>query len=160
MRDSGISPVIGVMLLLALVIIFAGILSAFAGGLAERPEGSPSVEIVAYTIGSGEDFQLILEHRGGDILITGDCRITTLVKIADARSVEGSFSAEQLEYGNWRAGQSLTTSNLTNTALFLNVPAEELKKYAKRSVPVEVRVYHTPTNAVIYSDTILLEEKQ
>ena len=158
-RDSAVSPVIGVMLLLALVIIFAAVLAAFAGGLTERPEGAPSVELAVYTAGSGEEFRMIFEHRGGDILTAEECRVSTRIKVADARDVESSFSADTLEYGSWRPGECLSTENMTNTARLLKVSKGTLEGYAGRSVPADVRVYHVPTNAILFSGTVLLEER-
>jgi len=154
-RDSAVSPVVGVMLLLTLVIIFTAVLAAYAGGLAQTPKNSPSVEIAAYSFGSGENFSLVFEHRGGDVLSPADCKITTFV---DAH--EASFPAVALANGrNWRAGMILTTDNRAATASLLNISTKDLAQYCKRSTPAEIRIYHLPTNSILFQDTILLEEK-
>ncbi len=152
-RDSAVSPVVGAMLLLTLVIIFTAVFAAYAGGLAQTPKHAPSVEIVAYSYGSGENFSLIFEHRGGDVLSAADCKITTFV---DAR--ESSFLVSDLAEGSWRPGGIFTTDNLTATAARLQLPVDQLTGYLKRSTPLELRLYHLPTNSVIFKDTILLEE--
>ena len=154
-RDSAVSPVVGVMLLLTLVIIFTAVLAAYAGGLAQTPKYAPSVEIAAYSFGSGENFSLVFEHHGGDVLSLSDCKITTFI---DAR--EASFPAAAVANGSsWRAGMILTTDNRSTTASLLHLSANELAQYCKRSTPAEIRIYHLPTSSILFQDTILLEEK-
>ena len=154
-RDSAVSPVVGVMLLLTLVIIFTAVLAAYAGGLAQTPKYAPSVEIAAYSFGSGENFSLVFEHRGGDVLSLSDCKITTFV---DAH--EASFPAAAVANGSsWRAGMILTTDNRSATASLLHLSADELAQYCNRSTSAEVRIYHLPTSSILFQDTILLEEK-
>lgn len=152
-RDSAVSPVVGVMLLLTLVILFTAVLAAYAGGLAQTPKYAPSVEIAAYPSGSGENFSLVFEHRGGDTLSPADCKITLFVD-----PHEGSFPASDLTSGSWHAGELLTTQNRTVTASLLHVSAEDLARYCERSTPAELRIYHLPTNSILFKDTILLEE--
>ena len=154
-RDSAVSPVVGVMLLLTLVIIFTAVLAAYAGGLAQAPTYSSSVEIATYSFGSDENFSLVFEHRGGDVLSPADCKITTFV---DAH--EASFPAAAVANGSsWRAGMILTTDNRTATVSLLHLSADELAQYCNRSTPAEVRIYHLPTSSILFQDTILLEEK-
>ncbi|MDR0981248.1 MAG: hypothetical protein LBL85_05710, partial [Methanocalculaceae archaeon] len=59
---------------------------------------------------------------------------------------------------SWRAGESISTQNLTNTASLLQVSEADLVQYCKKCTPIEVRIYHLPTNSILFKDTILLEE--
>ncbi|MDV0443147.1 type IV pilin N-terminal domain-containing protein [Methanorbis rubei] len=153
-RDSAVSPVVGVMLLLVLVIIFTAVLAAYAGGLAQTSAPSPSVEIAAGSSGSGEDFSLIFEHRGGEALPAADSKITAFID-----SHESSFLASAIAEGSsWRAGEIVSTKNLTETASLLKISESQLTQYIKRSTPLELRIYHLPTNSILFKDTILLEE--
>ncbi|MDV0441068.1 type IV pilin N-terminal domain-containing protein [Methanorbis furvi] len=153
-RDSAVSPVVGVMLLLVLVIIFTAVLAAYAGGLAQTSTPSPSVDIVAYSSGSGGDFSIIFEHRGSDALPIADCKITTFID-----SHESSFPASVVsESSSWRTGEIVSTKNLTNTASLLKISESQFVQYIKRSTPLELRLYHLPTNSILFKDTILLEE--
>ena len=155
-RDSAVSPVVGAMLLLTLVIIFTAVLAAYAGGLAQTPKSAPSVDIAAYSSGSGESFSLIFEHRGGDALAPADCKITLFVD-----SHESSFRAVDLvkDSSSWRAGEIITTTNRAGTVSLLKISEPDLIQYCKTSTPMEIRIYHLPTNSILFKDTILLEEK-
>jgi len=62
--DSAVSPVIGVMLLLAIVIIIAALVASFAGGAADTKEKAPSVDPAVYTAGSGQNFTPRLRAPG------------------------------------------------------------------------------------------------
>lgn len=154
-RDVAVSPVAGSMLLLTLVIIFTAVFAAYAAGLAQPSESTPSVEIVVYSSGSGETFSLVFDHRGGEALSPANCKITTFID-----PYAGSFSMSDIagDITSWRAGESLTTQNLTYTASLLNIQESELLQYCKLSTPLEIRVYYLPTNALLFTDTILLEE--
>lgn len=66
---EAVSPVVGVMLMLVVVIIIAAVVSAFAGGLSESTEKSPTVTIRgAYSIANG----MTIEHNGGNAISTMD----------------------------------------------------------------------------------------
>lgn len=66
---EAVSPVVGVMLMLVVVIIIAAVVSAFAGGLSESTEKSPTVTIRgSYSIANG----MTIEHNGGDAISTMD----------------------------------------------------------------------------------------
>jgi FlaG/FlaF family flagellin (archaellin) len=68
MKDSAVSPVVGVMLMLVVTIIIAAIVSAFAGGLASTDSKTPQATITGkYSYSSGI-FQFT--HAGGDGLPT------------------------------------------------------------------------------------------
>lgn len=153
MRDSGVSPVVGVMALLTLGIIFAAILSAFAGGFVDKPSVPPSAELTAYSAGQGDSFCIMFEHRGGDQLSPSDCNVQMFMKTA-----EGSFSIADISDEVWRAGRSVSTGNLSKTADLFGITETELEEAIERTVPVELRIYHQPTNVILYQSKILLEE--
>ncbi len=68
-NTDAVSPVVGVMLMLVIVIIIAAVVSAFAGGLSETSEKSPTVTIRGtYSQENG----MTLEHNGGDAISTMD----------------------------------------------------------------------------------------
>jgi archaeal type IV pilus assembly protein PilA len=67
--EAGVSPVIGVMLMLVVTIIVAAIVAAFAGGLGNSQSKAPQATISAtYSQGHG----LIISHDGGESLTTGN----------------------------------------------------------------------------------------
>ena len=69
--DDGVSPVIGVMLMIVVTIIIAAIISAFAGGFTSSEKKAPTTVLactVLYGTGSGSypNGGLLFTHKSGD----------------------------------------------------------------------------------------------
>lgn len=78
--DSGVSPVIGVMLMLVVTIIIAAVVSAFAGGLGSAQNKAPQATISGtYSQSHG----LTFSHDGGEGLTTGNL----LVEIRESTQI-------------------------------------------------------------------------
>lgn len=171
-REAGVSPVVGVMLLLVIVVILAALVAAFAGGAVDVKEAAPSVDLAVYTAGGDENFRLIFEHRGGDLLSVDDLKVNTWVHLAGGdlqpASHEG-YGLRPLFNGTdpgspgkpviWRAGEIGNTTNLTATAEFLGVEADELSDNITQSATVDVAVYHLPSGALLHKSSLLLKER-
>lgn len=84
-KDSAVSPVIGILLMLVVTIIIAAVVSGFAGGFAGDTSKAPQASIVAKDIvvneaydgsntdydfnvvaGKAADIYVVFEHQGGD----------------------------------------------------------------------------------------------
>ena len=154
MKDDAVSPVIGVMLMLSITIIIAAVLMAFAGGMADDKPATPSVDLSAEFVKSGEGIVLRLSHNGGDALNPKDIRVTAYVTTETA-------SGEQLiikdiigDDNAWNAGESiLLTADKTKNLLGIS----DVSSAAEKSTPVEIGIYHLPSSNVIYHATILIE---
>ena len=179
--ESGVSPVVGVMLLLVIVVILAALVAAFAGGAVETKTVTPSVDLAVYTAGSvkGEDFRLIFEHRGGDVIQIEDIKVNTWVHLPEGDLCPASHRGYELRplfnetdpdpetYDPpviWRAGGVGNTKNLTVTADFLmleeavEMKTEKLSQYINQSVTVDVAIYHLPSGAPLHKSSLLLKE--
>jgi len=78
--DAGVSPVVGVMLMLVVTIVIAAIVSAFAGGLGSAQSKAPQATISGtYSQSHG----LMFSHDGGDGLTTGNL----LVQIRESTQI-------------------------------------------------------------------------
>jgi len=72
MRENGVSPVIGVLLMLTLTLIIAAIVNSYAGGLMETESKAPSVTLqTSYSIASGME----IRHISGDPLPTQSVKV-------------------------------------------------------------------------------------
>jgi FlaG/FlaF family flagellin (archaellin) len=69
--ESGVSPVVGVMLMLVVTIIIASVVSAFAGGLWGNTDKAPVVTVQA----SIEHYNITLTDQGGDPFQIRDVRL-------------------------------------------------------------------------------------
>ena len=70
-NEEAVSPVIGVILMVAITVILAAVIAAFVFGMAP-PAKAPSVQLRI----SADTGNLTLTHNGGDSLILKDQRIT------------------------------------------------------------------------------------
>lgn len=158
-RETAVSPVIGVMLLLAIVIVLAALVASFAGGAVGAKERAPSVDLAVYAAGNGDDFCLVFEHRGGEQLAVRDLKVTTWVHGSRcSASHEGKDLEELLGADTLRAGDSLDTGGLKATDAFLDLEGK-VSDRIKESAVVEVTVYHLPSGALLHKSSILLKER-
>ncbi len=81
-NKEAVSPVVGVMLMLVVTLIIAGVVSAFGGGLVSTTSATPQASITSsLTFGDS----LKIQHNGGDTLVGGDIDVK-------AKIVSGTFA--------------------------------------------------------------------
>lgn len=116
-KDSAVSPVVGVMLMLVVTIIIAAVVSAFAGGLSSGTVKAPQASLSCS--GVIEDIQdtdktdwaptypdpnwtakngLAFEHMGGDAFALSD--ISIQLQSGDAKYTINTFDEIQMTDGN------------------------------------------------------------
>jgi Uncharacterized protein conserved in archaea len=82
LQESGVSPVVGVMLMLAVTIMIAAIVSATAGNFSSTEKKAPSA-ILDVSIYAAKDYgsfstpAMIIRHVSGNVLQTKDLQIVT-----------------------------------------------------------------------------------
>lgn len=66
--ERAVSPVVGVMLMLAITVMIAAIASAFAGSFSDSGEKSPqsSISVPAHFEDTGDNYRIYFDHTGGD----------------------------------------------------------------------------------------------
>ncbi|MBP2145326.1 flagellin-like protein [Methanofollis sp. W23] len=183
--DSAVSPVVGTMILLTVVVVLAALLAAFASGVAEEQKPAPSAEIAVYPAGRGGAFALLFEHRGGDAVKTEDIKIKTWVHLPDGRMKEAThaslsdtvaYAGEDLRlpcswsrngsdpyrenFGDavWLPGTVATTGNLETTGDFLGLESGDLKRCIEKEAVLEVKIFHLPSGTLVQTSTILMKE--
>lgn len=87
MKDSAVSPVVGVLLMLVVTIIIAAIVSGFAGGMAGTQQKAPQASFDVKTQGSGTSFDIYFIHRGGDTINSKNTNIITLTTLPNGTMV-------------------------------------------------------------------------
>lgn len=161
-QDCAVSAVIGVMLLLTIVIIMGTLVAAFAGGMVDRKETVPSVDLAVYTANRGDDHCIVFEHRGGDQIRTRDIRVNTWVHHPDGEMIAASHEGEHLFPGTdlLRSGDSVNTGDKANTAGFLNLnDINDLTYCTSYSSVVDVMIYHLPSGGLIHKSSFVLRER-
>jgi len=100
--DRGVSPVIGVILMVAITVILAAVIGTFVLGLGDSLEQAPQAQLDA----EGGSEEITLSHNGGDALASGD--ITVNVEASDGTTTN-PFSIS----GDFTVGDSSTATGIT-----------------------------------------------
>jgi len=72
--DRGVSPVIGVILMVAITVILAAVIGTFVLGLGDSLEQAPQAQLDAV---ADDGTDMTISHNGGDAIAAGDLKITT-----------------------------------------------------------------------------------
>jgi flagellin-like protein len=88
-EEGAVSPVIGVILMVAITVILAAVIAAFVFGMGP-PEQAPQASIRATATEIGDNTTIKLEHQGGDQVVLASAN--TLVSITGNTTTEGSAS--------------------------------------------------------------------
>lgn len=114
-KENAVSPVIGVMLMLVITIVIAGVVSVIAGGMTEGVNESPTAVIklddytLAYVSGQGYDVtDVVFKHLSGDTLHLDEIN---LVLIADETGIISTYD-DLAQYdvndnGLWETGETI-----------------------------------------------------
>ena len=102
-NEHGVSPVIGVMLMLVVTIIIAAVVSAFAGGAVSGTTKTPQASIQGtYSLTKG----MTITHNGGDAIPLG----TTTIFVRPTKS----FGSSADKY-SWHINKTYVYINQTQT---------------------------------------------
>ena len=125
-EDRAVSPVIGVILMVAITVILAAVIGAFVLGIGGDQESTPQATL-SIEAGDG-DGEIDIRHRGGQTL--SDNEITV--------RLEGSEGDTDTELGqDLSAGQTATIELETND-----------------EADVDVSIIHDPSNGIIRQGTV------
>lgn len=97
--DTGVSPVVGVMLMLAITVMIAAIVSAAAGGLSSTEKKAPAA-ILDVTIYAQKEYgscripSLVIRHVSGNVLPTKDLQIITYYRTPSGKVIKGNISGQ------------------------------------------------------------------
>ena len=103
--DSAVSPVVGVMLMLAITVMIAAIVSAAAGGLSGTGKKAPSA-ILDVSFFAAKDYggyaipSMTIKHISGNVLQTKDIQLITYYRTPSGTTVKGSLSGQAAVKGN------------------------------------------------------------
>ncbi|OKY78688.1 MAG: Pilin/Flagellin PilA family [Candidatus Methanohalarchaeum thermophilum] len=126
-EKEGVSPVIGVILMVAITVIMAAIVAGFVFGVIQTPQATPtaSITIDDFTTGNGNDGEITLLHQSGDALVLNDTEIVVynstdgdqmLSKNLDTLVNDGETAGDLGGDGSWDTGERLVLENLNITA--------------------------------------------
>jgi len=123
--DRGVSPVIGVILMVAITVILAAVIGTFVLGLGDSLEQAPQAQLDAEIDGSNN---VVVSHNGGDSLRLGDLAVT--LADSSAKDFEDHNSeGEGVDY-EFSVGSTLTytdgTANSGDEFQIIHEPSESV----------------------------------
>jgi flagellin-like protein len=178
--DRGVSPVIGVILMVAITVILAAVIGTFVLGLGDSlqqaPQSQISVEDAEHTSpidgslnGDGDvtNDTLTISHDGGDALSNGDYRLVVTTPSGDSHDLKNEtetiVSAEQIVTN--------ADGENPNMSLFLEEDPEEFGVGDQITVQLEVgndntgsyagewevQIIHIPSDSVVKDTTVSVQ---
>ena len=106
--ERAVSPVIGVILMVAITVILAAVIGTFVLGLGDslgdnQPTAQLSVDITDVDT-NDDEATLILEHNGGDTIESGVLRIQITDSGGERVSTSDEFDGERFGVGDRQSG--------------------------------------------------------
>jgi flagellin-like protein len=150
-NEDAVSPVIGVILMVAITVILAAVIAAFVFNLGGSQEKAPTASIVAANNPDTQTPDIKISQKGGDLLKAGDWKVS-VVPVGQAPQYNVSISgAGDFGVGSLIMVNSTTTTTLgfsqNNTVITGNTPLAINQKY-------DVKLVHVPSNAMLI-DTVV-----
>lgn len=148
--EEAVSPVIGVILMVAITVILAAVIAAFVFGMGGNlSEAPPSVSLVAASNSATSTPDLVIKHVGGEALMGSDWKVS-LVAEGDIPVYTTTNSDDDFEVG----GQLYINTYETADKMF-NFSASDwtystgndAKSLANGKY--SVKVVHIPSNAMV-----------
>ena len=131
--DRAVSPVIGVILMVAITVILAAVIGTFVLGLGDSlGDNQPSAQLSADVTNSGSN--ITVEHGGGDSIESGTL---TVVVSSPADNAESEGTIDQ----RFGVGDSVTAS--TNGSTTVTANTNEL----------QIQVIHQPSDSILLDRT-------
>lgn len=155
-NEEAVSPVIGVILMVAITVILAAVIAAFVFGIGGTQEKAPTASLVVANNPDTSEADYKITHKGGDSLKGGDWKIS-VVNISSppvyATSLTGSDLSvgHQIDINNITTACTSTTCNATNSTLNVVIgtqgPLLTGTKY-------DIKLVHIPSNAIMIDQVV------
>ncbi len=149
--EEAVSPVIGVILMVAITVILAAVIAAFVFGLGGSQTNAPTASIVAsnYPDTPGPDMRI--QHKGGDILKGGEWKLSIVVA-GYPPQFNTSASGSDLAVGAQIITNYTTIAGtgITNTS----VGSASGSAIMGSNTKYDVKLVHIPSNAMLLDQVI------
>lgn len=146
-NKEAVSPVIGVILMVAVAVILAAVIAAFVFGLSGDTQKTPVAALVAQNNPDTTDVDLKIVHRGGDTLLKGGWKIC-IVQAGQTRVFIGAST------NDFRAGHQFSAKNTTVGASNLTSQGFEGGEPLSRGSRYDVVIIEYPSEALLFEDVI------
>ncbi len=130
--NRAVSPVIGVILMVAITVILAAVIGGFVLGLGGDLQSAPQAQLEVGTYSAAGNTNLEISHNGGDAIVAGDLTITVNGAASETlASASSSYGAED----EFTVGGTAQTDKAVSDGN-------------------RIRIIHTPSESVLIDTTI------
>ena len=139
LNEDGVSPVIGEILMVAIVVLMAAVVAAFVFGVVTMPTPTPQASLaVDDATWDGENLNVTLLHESGSSLDSEDIEVV-VTNLDDKNQVNTSLLSSWNVEEDWSPGERISQNNMTiNDGGEFSEPGE-----------IEVRVVHEPSGGTV-----------
>ncbi len=168
-NEMAVSPVIGVILMVAITVILAAVIAAFVFGIGGQQAAAPTASIVAANNPDTTAIDLKIQHKGGDTLKGGDWKLS-IVPVGTAPNFVISQAGNNLAVGAQIVTTNVTTNGtystsvtngvfVNNTNVFYHSGATDcggpcIGNDLVSGQKYDVKLVHVPSNAMLL-DTVV-----
>jgi flagellin-like protein len=163
-EERAVSPVIGVILMVAITVILAAVIGTFVLGLGDSLQNtSPTATLnvqddssTDYDTGTGDQVAYIISHNGGDDLDAQNLRF--VIRETGGSQVASMDETNNYEDGDIRialnsASQTVQSTSSISTGDTLSVYDDGQSSFDDNT-EYEIVVVHTPSGSTISSSTV------
>ena len=156
-NEEAVSPVIGVILMVAITVILAAVIAAFVFGLGGSQQAAPTASIVASNNPDTTAYDLKIQHKGGEMLKGGDWKLSVVDASGSGTSPTfvSSDAGSDLAVGAQVSVTNVTTSctvatcTLSNSSLNVNATTA-----LASGTKYDVKLVHIPSNAMLLDQVV------
>ena len=151
--EEAVSPVIGVILMVAITVILAAVIAAFVFGMGGNlNEAPPTVSITATSNAATSDVDIIIEHSGGDPLKGSEWKLS-VVAAGNVPAYAFSLAADDFTVGNQLLITTGETTDDTDSG-FNNATFAGAGTAFELGDKYDVKMVHLPSNSMVL-DTVV-----
>lgn len=171
-EDRGVSPVIGVILMVAITVILAAVIGTFVLGLGDQLNQAPQATLDAEDasdtspVNATTDDVLSINHNGGDELAAGDYRVVVTApddsngELYSESTTAGSFVMNDTQTGSQDATVSLSSSDPgafgVGDSLTVTVNEGDSNDFNYNG-EWEVTIIHIPSDSIVLDTEVTVQ---
>ncbi len=163
-NEEAVSPVIGVILMVAITVILAAVIAAFVFGLGGQQTAAPTASVVAANNPDTGGADVRIQHKGGDMLKGGEWKIS-IVKAGDPPKYISSMPMNDFAVGNQIITTNRTdpalgateTVNVTNSSVYYYNGAQytiTTPSLLTSGTKYDIKLVHIPSNALLLDQVV------
>ncbi len=164
-NEEAVSPVIGVILMVAITVILAAVIAAFVFGLGGSQSAAPTASIVAANNPDTQGADMKIQHKGGDMLKGGEWKLS-IVAAGDAPAYVTSLAGSDFAVGNQIISMNRTDYSASNVNVNVsnkNVSfVDDAGQFIIAASPApltsgkkfDIKLVHIPSNALMLDQVV------